>query len=164
MIDPCRPIVAFLVRSTAPVLLALLWSTPVQSQAADDAKDDPPAAVARSVEVFGKVIDDETGKPVQGFITQAGHFDPKDPKNVTWGFSETHNSSSSSYQATVKWSEGWTARIVADGYIPQPVFDEAPPAGKNRIEKVIRLKKGRTVRGRVFDHLGKPVKDVSVFA
>ena len=29
---------------------------------------------------------------------------------------------------------------------------------------MIRLKKGRTVRGRVVDHLGKPVKDVSVFA
>ena len=29
---------------------------------------------------------------------------------------------------------------------------------------MIRLKKGRTVRGRVLDHLGKPVKDASVFA
>ena len=29
---------------------------------------------------------------------------------------------------------------------------------------MVRLKKGRTVRGRVLDHLGKPVKDASVFA
>ena len=43
----------------------------------------------------------------------------------------------------------------------QPVLSEAPPAGKDRIETVIRLKKGRTVRGRVLDHLGKPVKDAS---
>ena len=48
--------------------------------------------------------------------------------------------------------------------MPQPVLSEAPPAGKDRIETVIRLKKGRTVRGRVLDHLGKPVKDASLFA
>ena len=29
---------------------------------------------------------------------------------------------------------------------------------------MIRLKRGRTVRGRILDHLGKPVKDASVFA
>ena len=113
--------------------------------------------------LFGKVVDAETGKPVEAFITQAGKFDPKDPKNVTWGFSETRNTSGG-FRATIKWNEGWTARILADGYVPQPVLSEAPPAGKARIETVIRLKKGRTVRGRVVDHLGKPVKDASVFA
>ncbi len=48
--------------------------------------------------------------------------------------------------------------------MPQPVLSEAPPAGKLRIETVIRLKKGRTVRGRVLDYLGRPVKDASLFA
>jgi hypothetical protein len=119
--------------------------------------------VPQAVEVSGKVVDAETGEPVEAFITQAGKFDPKDPKNVTWGFTETRDTSGE-FRATIKWNEGWTARIVADGYVPQPVLSEAPPAGKDRIETVIRLKKGRTVRGRVLDHLGKPVKDASVFA
>ncbi len=165
MFDPCTAIVAFLVRSTAPValVLACLWSTRVQSQPPVGTKNDRPAAVPQSVEVFGKVVDAETGKPVEAFITQAGKFDPKDPKNVTWGFSETRNTSGG-FSATIKWNEGWTARILADGYVPQPVLSEAPPAGKDRIETVIRLKKGRIVRGRVLDHLGKPVKDASVFA
>ena len=118
--------------------------------------------VPQTVEVFGKVVDAETGKPVEAFITQAGKFDPIDPKNVTWGFSETRNPSGR-FRATVKWNQGWT-RILADGYVPQPVLSEAPPAGKDRIETVIRLKKGRTVRGRVLDHLGKPVKNASLFA
>lgn len=48
--------------------------------------------------------------------------------------------------------------------MPQPIVSKAPPAGKGRIETAIRLKRGRTVRGRVLDHLGTPVKDVSVFA
>ena len=145
------------------LVLACLWSTRVQSQPPVGTKNDRPAVLPQSVEVFGKVVDAETGKPVEAFITQAGKFDPKDPKNVTWGFSETRNTSGG-FSATIQWNEGWTARILADGYVPQPVLSEAPPAGKDRIETVIRLKKGRTVRGRVLDHLGKPVKDASVFA
>jgi hypothetical protein len=165
MIYPRKVIVAFLFRRAAPValVLACLWSTRAQSEPPVDTKKDEPAAVPESVEVFGKVVDAETGKPVQGFITQAGKFDPKDPKNVTWGYTE-NRTTSDRFNATIKWNEGWTARILADGYVPQPVLSEAPAGGKDRIEKVIRLKKGRTVRGRVLDHLGKPVKAVSIFA
>jgi hypothetical protein len=143
--------------------LAGLWSTRVQFQPPVGTTNDRPAALPQSVEVVGKVVDAETGKPVKAFITQAGKFDPKDSKNVTWGFSETRDTSGG-FSATIKWNEGWTARILADGYVPQPVLREAPPAGEVRIETVIRLKKGRTVRGRVLDHLGKPVKAASVFA
>jgi hypothetical protein len=117
----------------------------------------------QSVLVVGKVVDAETGKPVEAFITQAGKFDPKDPKNVTWGFSETRTASGD-FSATIDWNEGWTARILADGYVPQPVLSEAPAAGKLRIETVVRLKKGRMVRGRVLDYLGKSVKGASIFA
>ena len=144
-------------------VLACQWSTRVQSQPPVGTKNDRPAALPQSVEVVGKVVDTESGKPVEAFITQAGKFDPRDPKNVTWGFSETRNTSGG-FSATIKWNEGWTARILADGYVPQPVLSEAPPAGKLRIETVIRLKKGRTVRGRVLDYVGRPVKDASVFA
>jgi hypothetical protein len=162
---PCTSIDSYLVRSAAPLalVLACLWSTRVQAQPPVGAEIDRPTAPPQAVEVFGKVVDAETGKPVDAFITQAGKFDPKDPKNVTWGFSESRTSSGR-FSATIRWSEGWTARILADGYVPQPVLSEAPPAGKTRIETVIRVKKGRTVRGRVVDHRGKPVKDASVFA
>jgi hypothetical protein len=161
MFHPCIAIVASMIRRAAPTafVVTCLWAALAQSQPPDGSKDDRPAAAPDSVEVFGKVVDAETGKPVEAFITQAGKFDPKDPKNVTWGFSETRNTSGG-FSATIKWNEGWTARILADGYVPQPVLSEAPPSGKDRIEKVIRLKKGRIVRGRVLDHLGKPVKEV----
>jgi hypothetical protein len=165
MFYPCTAFVAFLVRSAALValVLACLWSTRVQSQPPAGTIKDHPAALPQSVDVVGKVVDAETGKPVEGFIIQAGKFDPKDPKNVTWGFSET-TSTSGGFSATIRWNEGWTARILADGYVPHPVLTEAPPAGKVRLETVVRLKKGRRVRGRVLDHLGKPVTDASVFA
>jgi hypothetical protein len=165
MFYPRAAIVGFRVQSAVTVALVLvcLWSARVQSQPPIRTNNDRPAAVPQSVEVVGKVVDAETGKPVEAFITQAGKFDPKNPKNVTWGFSETRNASDR-FSARIEWNEGWTARILADGYVPHPVLSEAPPAGKDRIETVIRLKKGRSVRGRVFDHLGKPVKDASVFA
>jgi hypothetical protein len=165
MFYPCRALVAFLARSAAPValVLACLWSPRVQSQPSVGTTNDRPAALPQSVEVVGKVVDAETGEPVKAFIVQAGKFDPKDPKNVTWGFSETRTTSGD-FRAAIEWNEGWTARILADGYVPQPILSAAPPAGKDRIELVIRLKKGRTVRGRVLDHLGKPVTGASVFA
>jgi hypothetical protein len=165
MFYPWRAFVGFAGRSAAPVaiILACVWSARAQAQSPAAAKDDRPAAERKSVEVFGKVVDAETGEPVMAFITQAGKFDPKDPKKVTWGFSESRTTSGG-FSTTIRWSEGWTARILADGYVPQPVISAAPPAGKDRIEMVIRLKKGRSVRGRVLDHLGKPVKDASVFA
>jgi hypothetical protein len=147
----------------AALVLACVCCTQVQSHTPVGAKDEQREALSQSVEVFGKVVDAESGEPIEAFITQAGKFDPKDPKKVTWGFSETRNTSGE-FRATIQWNEGWTARILADGYVPQPVLSEAPPAGKDRIETVIRLKKGRIIRGRVLDHLRKPVKDASIFA
>jgi hypothetical protein len=165
MFFPRIPIETFPARNIASVglVFACLCWTRVQAHPTVGTPYGRQAAASQSVEVFGKVVDAETGEPVEAFITQAGKFDPKDPKSVTWGFSETRNTSGR-FSASIRWNEGWTARILADGYVPQPVVSEAPPTGKDRIETVIRLKKGRVVRGRVLDHLGKPVKDASVFA
>jgi hypothetical protein len=41
----------------------------VQFQPPVGTKNDRPAALPQSVEVFGKVVDAETGKPVEAFIT-----------------------------------------------------------------------------------------------
>jgi hypothetical protein len=131
MFYPCTAFAFFLVRRAAPAapVLACPWSTPVQSQPPVSTKHDRPAALPQSVEVFGKVVDAETDKPVEAFITQAGKFDPQNPKNVNWGFSETR-STSGNFSATITWNEGWTPRILADGYVPQPVVSEAPPPEK----------------------------------
>jgi hypothetical protein len=110
-------------------------------------------------------VDDETGEPIGRLITQAGKFEPGDPKKVTWGYSEGRSSArDGSFSTTVRWDEGWTARILADGYLPQPVITSAPPADKEEIVVTLRLKRGPKVRGVVLDHSGKPVKDAAVFA
>lgn len=120
---------------------------------------------AKTVTIRGTVVDDATGEPIGRLITQAGRFDPADPKHVTWGFSEGRSSArDGSFSTTVRWGEGWTARILADGYLPQPVLASAPPTDKDVIEVTIRLKRGPIVRGVVLDHLGQPVRDAGVFA
>lgn len=129
------------------------------------AKPTAEVPVNKSITVRGKVIDDETGKPIERLITQAGKFDPADPSQVTWGYSEGRSSArDGSFSTTVRWAEGWSARILADGYIPQPVITAQPPADKDEIVVTLRLKRGRLVRGEVLDHAGKPVKGAAVFA
>jgi beta-lactamase regulating signal transducer with metallopeptidase domain len=136
---------------------------PAKEKPAAEKPAEKPAA--KTTTIRGKVLDDATGEPIGKLIIQAGKFEPADPKKLAWGFVETTSSSrDGSFSTTVRWSEGWTARIVADGYIPQPVLTSAPPADKDQIEVTIRLKRGAIVRGVVLDHMGKPVKDAAVFA
>ncbi len=128
----------------------------------------PASKVGRSaVTVHGRVLDAEDGKPIEQFITQAGKFDPQDPSKVTWGYSEGRTTSpnpTGQFSTTIHWNEGWTARILADGYVPQPVLTQAPPPDRDQIEVVIRLQRGRLVRGRVLDHKSQPVAAAAVFA
>lgn len=119
-----------------------------------------------SVTVRGRVLDDETGEPITTFITQAGKFNPRTPKKVQWGFSEGTSTAARKgrFSTTVRWRDGWTSRILADGYVPQPVITKAPKEGQTLIEVELRLKRGRWVRGKVVDHEGKPAEGVSVYA
>ncbi|MHC4878815.1 MAG: hypothetical protein ACYTGL_20385 [Planctomycetota bacterium] len=140
------------------LLFELLSPSARFTQADDDAKSGIPDRVT----VFGRVLDADTGEPVKNFIVQGGRFDPDEPGEFSWGYSERRGRSER-FSATVQWNKGWTARILADGYLPQPVITK-PPRGKDRVEVTIRLKPGRLVTGRVLDHEGKPVPEAAVFA
>jgi protocatechuate 3,4-dioxygenase beta subunit len=142
----------------AALLLALLSPAVRFARAEDDVETGIPDRVT----VFGRVLDAETGEPVKNFIVQGGRFDPDKPGDYSWGYSESRRRSER-FSATVQWNKGWTARILADGYLPQPVITK-PPRGKKLVEVTIRLKRGRLVAGRVLDHEGKPVHEAAVFA
>ncbi len=124
----------------------------------------PPTPPKKSepVLVNGQVVDDETGQPVKQFTLQGGFVDPKDPTKTAWGYSETP--SGSPFQERIDWAGGWRARIVAAGYLPQPILDKAPADGATRIDNcVVRLKRGRTIAGRVVYHDGSPAAKAAVF-
>ena len=117
------------------------------------------------IKIRGTVVDDQTGKPITAMMIQAGKIDSKDPKKITWGYSSRNTKSKTgSFSTSIRWSQGWTARIVADGYLPQPILTKAPKVGETALELEFRLKKGKPVSGTVVNHLGKPVQGAKVFA
>lgn len=125
------------------------------------------AADSKSIEMSGHVVDDATGKPVSNFSVQGGHVDDKDPTKINWGYSlETRGNNPKGVLSTnvSGWSAGWRARVVASGYLPQPILTELPNDDAVAItDLVIRLKRGRQVSGHVLDHAGKPVNDAGVY-
>lgn len=140
------------------------------AQGAENAvKQDPPEAQPKpapevSLEIRGRVVDAETGKPVAHFVEQSGRVDPKDPAKVTWGFSETRTESPNPegrFRANFSGSPEYRLRILADGYLPQPVEWPAGQDGKGEV--TVRMKRGRQVVGRVVDHAGKAVAGAGVF-
>ena len=120
----------------------------------------------KPIRVTGKIVDAETGLPITRFVQQGGRYDPKKgPQEFTWGYSESRRTSSSGrFSATLRWHDGWTARILADGYYPQPILTAAPADGKQQIEITLRMRPGRLIRGRVLDHDGQPKVGASVYS
>jgi uncharacterized protein (TIGR03067 family) len=122
--------------------------------------------VNESIELSGRVLDDATGKPVPNFSVQGGQVDAKDPAKITWGYWMMTGGPrpNGDFSANVGWSAGGRARILAGGYVSQPILTELPKEGGTAITGlVIRLKRGRQVSGHVLDHTGKPVKDAGVY-
>ncbi|KPJ52406.1 MAG: hypothetical protein AMS16_06410, partial [Planctomycetes bacterium DG_58] len=106
------------------------------------------------LELEGRVIDDETGEPIQAYALRLGsgteYFTGRDDGG---------------FRSRTGWWKGakLRARILADGYLPEPVTAKplTPPASVTNL--VVRLKRGGTVRGQVLDHRGKPVVGAKVF-
>ena len=119
------------------------------------------------VEIRGHVVDAATGRTVPYFSVQGGCVDKKDPSKIEWGFWSQGSSGANQtgeFSLTLNWSAGDRARIIAGGYLFQPILTEPPKAGVTKIDDlVIALKRGRQISGHLFDHTGKPVKNAGVF-
>ena len=128
-------------------------------------------AARMNIEISGHVVDEATGRTVPYFLVQGGAVDKEDPAKITWDSwgqeSESANRTSrfdSRFDIGIDWSKGERARIVAGGYLSQPILTEPPKPGTTKIDGlVIAMKRGRHVSGHVFDYAGKPVKDAGVF-
>jgi hypothetical protein len=134
---------------------------PVQQPAISQAGPKP--APETRLDFTAKVVDDETGKPVEKFGLQGG---AKQDGKMTWGYWTT---SSSNYRGGIlshsvsgKIGEQQYMRILADGYLPEPV--PGLIVGQPAIDDmVIRLSRGGTIRGKIVDHEGKPSSGAGVF-
>lgn len=142
-----------------------------EAEADDDAGERqdgrvPGEAMPEQIWIDGQVVDAETGEAIeQNVIVQAGKIDEADPTKITWGYSESRShSSDGSFTASVKPANGWTARVIVAGYLPQPIDLDSLPAGVARPEIELKLRRGKSISGTVVDHEGNPVSDINVFA
>jgi uncharacterized protein (TIGR03067 family) len=122
--------------------------------------------VVESLAISGRVVDDATGKPVTNFSVQGGFVNKEDPTKITWGYWMMTGGSqpNGDFSTNLGWSGGERSRILASGYVSQPILLELPKDGGTNITGlVVRLKRGRQVSGHVLDHTGKPVKDAGVY-
>ena len=124
-------------------------------------------SVAERVTVQGTIVDAKSGEVIKRpIIVQAGKFYPENPdKPITWGFSESRSSRrDASFRTSVRWSEGWTARVIVDGYFPEPVLKHDPGTVDGAMEVTLRLRPLPEISGTVLDHKGNPVSGASLYA
>jgi hypothetical protein len=115
----------------------------------------PKPAPEPYLDVTAKVVDDETGKPVERFALQGGG---KQEGKRVWGFWLMSPSNYPDGRLTHRFSgkigEEQFMRIIADGYQPEPVV---AVMGQPPIEDmVVRLSRGGTLRGKVVNFDGTP--------
>ena len=119
-----------------------------------------------SLEIRGTVVDAGTGKPVPKFAVQYGRPDPKDPARTIWGWSESRVESANPEGrlpgATLSEKGAWL-RVVAAGYLPQPITAKPYDGENGQIDVTVRLQRGQQIVGRVFDHRHNPVPQAAVF-
>jgi len=125
-------------------------------------KPAPKPAPEPYLDITAKVVDDETGKPVEKFALQGGMV--QDGKRV-WGFWMMSPSNYSGGELTHRFSgkigEEQIMRVIADGYLPEPI---SAIMGQPPIEDmVVRLSRGGTLRGRVLDYDGKPAAGTTIY-
>ena len=117
----------------------------------------------------GRVLDEETGRPLGSFWVQMGWADRQHPDRLVWQESfhgsvvpRLENDGSDRGKFWADSYQGYAggrvwARVLADGYLPQPVTKE-PGVCPFRLENLeVRLKRGREVEGVARDSKGKPV-------
>ncbi len=160
--------------------LALVSIVPVAGLPAADAKAPaksakkpaaPPTAAEQGwVEFRGQVVDDETGRPVEQFGMQWGWPpdppDPGNPSRMIWGggmSSSRHSEGRFSARSGAQAGRKTGLRILADGYLPQPVTPDLVVSPSTNVNLTVRMKRGGEARGRVLDHAGKPVGDATVY-
>ena len=119
----------------------------------------------------GRVVDAETGKPVEKFAIKTGWTNKPvaDTKDIPW-YSTTHTAGghrggkfSVTHSLPDDRQQFVYFRILADGYVPHLVSDKGLSRPLRYRGVVVRLSRGQSILGRVLDATGKPVAGAGVF-
>ena len=120
--------------------------------------------------IAGQVVDDQTGKPIKEFYLGWSTTDPKNPqgglviqdqfmKDVFFDGQFALNPEVREFEPGQR---VWP-RVIAGGYLPQPVTPEAVVWPVRLTNLVVRLKHGDAIHGLVVDDAGLPVVRARTF-
>ncbi len=120
------------------------------------------------VTVVGQLLDDETGQPIEKAGWEWGMADPQKPDQISWGHSRLMGKShpDGKFEMPLNISANgnhYPLRVYAAGYETTVVVDELAKPYPEKIERNIRLKRGRSITGVLRDHTGNPVANGWVF-
>lgn len=121
-------------------------------------------AQADNLQVEGKVVDLQTGRPISKFIIQHGKFEGDGPEK-TFKVQQENRSWPNPHGllAVVFNQKGTLARVVAPGYMPHLVLDEPYDGQTGKREVTVRMRPGWPVKGRLLDASKQPVAGASLF-
>ena len=154
---------AFLGANTDPTVAA---TAPAEREDADAAQPADPEVTVEPTEgrcgYVGRVIDAETGKPVEKFAIRIGWTDKPvtDAKDISW-YSMIRDAASPGGRFSVRCTLQKTREqfvyflILAEGYLPQLVSDKPLSGPFRHTGVVVRLKRGKSIVGRVLDQRKK---------
>jgi hypothetical protein len=152
-----------LVLMTVPLLVAMM--KPSQNQS--PTKPAVPQNQSALVELDGVVVDDQTEQPIEDYGLEWGMASAQDPSEIRWGYGLTTSSRrpQGRFRERRSFQQGarvWL-RVLAPGYLPQPVTPEPLVAPVQITNLVVRLNRGAALHGVVSNAAGDPVAGAKIF-
>jgi RNA polymerase sigma factor (sigma-70 family) len=132
------------------------------------AKAEPAKPKPTYVTVVGQLLDDTTGRPIEKAGWEWGQADPKKPGQIAWGHTRQSGGSYPGGKFEMLVNIGANGhhhplRVYSAGYETTIVIDDLAKPYPEKIERIVRLKRGRNITGVLRDHAGKPVANGWVF-
>ncbi|MCX6927611.1 MAG: carboxypeptidase-like regulatory domain-containing protein, partial [Verrucomicrobia bacterium] len=123
-----------------------------------------PADLPVIVDIRGSVVDDETDAPVKDFWVQAGVVNPDRPGEMIWDQSYRGPilSGPPARFAVQAQRVGQNWRVLADGYVPQPILQHPVAESMSSVDSVMRLMRGGELQGTIVDASARPVPGARV--
>lgn len=112
----------------------------------------------QQIQLSGTIVNDTTGKAISSCEIETG-FVNKNTGEISWSNGQhtiNPREADGGFEKTFHFQPGYRYRIVADGYFSAPLFDSRPIKETHQLK--IRMQPGRTLSGKVLNHLGQPVK------
>jgi hypothetical protein len=112
--------------------------------------------------IDGRVLDDESGEPITGYVVQSSTPNPQKPDAVAWNHYMLGDQLGQGRFSLSRPTSQRMWRILAPGHVPQILSEQSVPDISSAAGLLIRLKSGKALHGVVVDDNGQPVAGAQV--